>query len=57
MTPQEQADAILAKALTVVCDGWTEPRHGRKVLKAGDPDRVSHGMCPDCQAALTGDAK
>lgn len=36
----------------IVCDGWTEPRHPRKVLGDGDPARVSHGMCPACQKAM-----
>ena len=32
-----------------VCDGWTEPRHARKILSPGDPARVSHGMCASCE--------
>lgn len=52
MTIQEQADVILTNALTVVCDGWTEPRHARVVLTAGDPEQISHGMCDDCSRQL-----
>lgn len=36
----------------VVCDGWTEPKHPRKVLKDGDPARVSHGLCAECDEAM-----
>lgn len=43
--------------LTVVCDGWTQPRHARKVLRRGDSKYVSHGMCDECRAALLGAAK
>ena len=32
----------------VVCDGWTEPRHSRRILKNGNPQHVSHGMCREC---------
>lgn len=50
---QSQADAILAKALTVVCDGgWGGNHHPRRVLKVGDPERVSHTMCPECAEAV-----
>ena len=38
--------------LLVVCDGWVEPRHPRKVLQDGDPARVSHGICPECLEAV-----
>lgn len=38
--------------LTIVCDGWVEPRHPRKMLKPGNPEHVSHGMCPECAEAL-----
>ncbi len=51
-TLQAQADAILARALTVVCNGWTEPRHAPVILKHGDPERVSHGMCQACVKAM-----
>ena len=37
-----------ARAVTVVCDGWAEPRHPRIILTPGDPSRISHGMCPAC---------
>lgn len=36
----------------VVCDGWTEPRHPRIILKDGDPTRTSHGMCEACEQQL-----
>ncbi len=49
---QAEADRIVAKALTVVCTGWTEPRHETLVLKHGDPARVSHGLCPTCDAEM-----
>ncbi len=48
---QAAADAIVADALMVVCDGWTEPRHARKVLRVGNTDSISHGMCPECELA------
>lgn len=36
---------------TVVCDGWTEPRHPRIVLKFGSL-QVSNGMCEACQREM-----
>lgn len=41
-----------AETPIAVCDGWTEPRHARIVLKDGDPSRVSNGMCPACERAM-----
>lgn len=38
--------------LHVVCDGWVEPRHSRRILKPGDPSKVSHGACPECVRKL-----
>lgn len=52
MTIQAQADAIITGGLMVVCDGWTEPRHPRVVLKAGDPEQISHGMCKACHEQI-----
>lgn len=46
-TPQQQADAILAKVGAVKC-AWCE-----RELVAGDPDKpVSHGICADCKPKL-----
>jgi hypothetical protein len=53
MTLQQQANAILARMVLTVCDGWTTPRHPRRILSGpGDPEAVSHGMCADCLAAM-----
>lgn len=41
-----------AYSMMVVCDGWTEPRHARIVLRDGDPARVSHGMCAECEEKM-----
>lgn len=49
---QKQADDLLFNVPIVVCDGWVEPRHPRKILKHGDLDRVSHGMCMECAATI-----
>ncbi len=38
--------------MTIVCDGWTNPRHPRIILKQGGPGPVSHGMCPACAKAM-----
>lgn len=52
MTLQQQADVILERMVTVVCDGWVEPRHPRVVMMEGDPKRISHGICEECSNAL-----
>ena len=40
--------------MTVVCDGWTEPKHPRRVLCRGDAHTgVSFGMCDACAMALS----
>lgn len=50
---QEHADAILARMILTVCDGWTEPKHARIILEDGDPAQpISHGMCATCSAAM-----
>lgn len=47
MTPQQQADDILAKVGNVLC-GWCLPKI--TVLKAGDPLLpTSHGICRPCR--------
>ena len=39
--------------MTVVCDGWTEPKHPRRLLRRGDAHAgVSFGMCNACAMAL-----
>jgi hypothetical protein len=53
---QMQADAILERMVTVVCDGWANNRHPRIVMEAGDPQRISHGICDACMAAMLGEA-
>ena len=40
-------------AITVVCDGWTFPRHARVILEPGDLTQpVSSGMCAECQRRM-----
>lgn len=51
-TPAGFQQAVLGHDITVVCDGWTEPRHPRVVIKQGNPRVISHGMCAECQRAL-----
>lgn len=53
---QAQADAIVEKAVTVVCPGWPARVHPVKVMRLGDPDRVSHGMCPECAETMRAQA-
>ena len=50
-TPPSSANVEVVQPL-VVCDGWTNPRHPRVVLRDGDPARVSHGMCEACKRAM-----
>ncbi len=45
-------DTLEKTTVLVVCDGWTYPKHPRKVLKDGDPTRVSHGLCEECAQAM-----
>ena len=40
--------------MTVVCDGWIEPKHPRRLLRRGDAHTgVSFGMCDACAMALS----
>ena len=56
MTLQQQANAILARMVLTVCDGWTTPRHPRRIMSGpGDPLNVSHGMCAGCVLAMQED--
>lgn len=41
------------RAVTVVCDGWTEPRHARIILKQSTSELVSHGMCAECDEEMS----
>jgi hypothetical protein len=44
---------MVMSAMTVVCDGWIEPKHPRRLLRRGDADAgVSFGMCDACAMAL-----
>ena len=44
---------MVMSTMTVVCDGWTEPKHPRRLLRRGDADAgVSFGMCDACAMAL-----
>lgn len=50
MTPQQQADKILADVRGSVLCAWCDA-----VLFAGDPAKpVSHGCCKSCAARLLG---
>jgi hypothetical protein len=43
----------MTSKMTVVCDGWTDPKHPRRMLRPGDPGAgVSFGMCDACAASL-----
>ena len=40
--------------MLVVCDGWTDPRHARIVLRSTDDGSglVSNGLCPAGESAM-----
>jgi hypothetical protein len=39
----------------VVCTGWATP-HEPVILKPGNPNLLSHGMCPACHAVMDAQA-
>ncbi len=62
MKPGERVDPIKTLGFdpgkiltmpTVVCDGWVRPQHPRIVLKQGNSELVSHGMCPECEKEMS----